>query len=222
MKLAGRLALAINRRAVAERQKPDGIEQLRVTIEEIMLAALLHDLGKQHEDCAPFIELLKETNLRGNSNAETARRNYLLGIVRDVHCRKGPCMIDRLREAGPALRTVQSLPRGDFATLLAGAAALVGNSSSGIIEAPLLGVPAVNVGRRQEGRTRGDNVVDAPADAPAIADAIRRATDPAFRAGLSRTSPYGSGEAAPRILDLLAATPRDERLRAKRPPGSAG
>jgi hypothetical protein len=102
MTLAGRLALAINRRAVAERQDPDGIEQLRVTIEEIMLAALLHDLGKQHEDCAPFLELLKETDLRGNSHAEAARRNYLLGIVRDVHCRKGPCMIDRLHDAGRA------------------------------------------------------------------------------------------------------------------------
>jgi UDP-hydrolysing UDP-N-acetyl-D-glucosamine 2-epimerase len=134
----------------------------------------------------------------------------------------GRAMIDRLREAGPALRTVQSLPRGDYATLLAGALALVGNSSSGIIEAPLLGVPAVNVGRRQEGRTRGDNVIDAPAEAAAIGEAIRRATDPAFRAGLSRTSPYGAGEAGPRILDLLASTPRDERLRVKRPPGVAG
>jgi hypothetical protein len=72
-----------------------------VSIEDIMLAALLHDLGKQHEDCAPFLELLKDTDLRGDSTGEAARRKeYLLGIVRDVHCRKGPCMIDRLRDAG--------------------------------------------------------------------------------------------------------------------------
>jgi hypothetical protein len=68
-----------------------------------MLAALLHDLGKQHEDCAPFIALLADKDLRGDSSAEAARRkDYLLGIVRDVHCRKGPCMIDRLRDAGRA------------------------------------------------------------------------------------------------------------------------
>src|SRR5688572_21409945 len=59
MKLAGHLALAVNRRAAEE-----GGRLLRVTIPEIMLAALLHDLGKQHEDCAPFIELLADTDLR--------------------------------------------------------------------------------------------------------------------------------------------------------------
>lgn len=101
MKLAGRLALAVNRRAACEANVPDGLRPLRVTIREIMLAALLHDLGKQHEDCAPFIALLADTDLRGDATADAARRkDYLLGIVRDVHCRKGPCMIDRLREAG--------------------------------------------------------------------------------------------------------------------------
>jgi hypothetical protein len=103
MKLAGHLALAVNRRAAQEKGAPDAIRPLRVTIQEIMLAALLHDLGKQHEDCAPFIELLKETDLRGDAGEEASRRkDYLLGIVRDVHCRKGPCMIDRLHDAGRA------------------------------------------------------------------------------------------------------------------------
>ncbi len=134
----------------------------------------------------------------------------------------GRAMIERIEQRGASVRAVASLPRGDYATLLAGAAALVGNSSSGIIEAPLLGVPAVNVGDRQEGRTRGDNVIDVPAEATAIADAIRRATRPGFRATLDRQSPYGTGDAAPRILDVLASTPLDERLRTKRPPGSAG
>jgi UDP-hydrolysing UDP-N-acetyl-D-glucosamine 2-epimerase len=128
----------------------------------------------------------------------------------------GRSMVERLLSAGPKLRVVASLPRAEFATLLAGAAALVGNSSSGIIEAPLLGVPAVNVGRRQEGRTRGDNVIDVPAEAGAIAAAIRTAVEPAFRAGLSRTSPYGDGHAAERILEELLSTPRDARLLTKR------
>ena len=101
MKLAGRLALAASRSAADEQGNPDAMEPLRVSIEDIMLAALLHDLGKQHEDCAPFLELLKDTDLRGGSSNEAARRKeYLLSIVRDVHCRKGPCMIDRLRDGG--------------------------------------------------------------------------------------------------------------------------
>jgi UDP-hydrolysing UDP-N-acetyl-D-glucosamine 2-epimerase len=124
----------------------------------------------------------------------------------------GRAMIQALEALPSSVARVPSLERGDYATLLAGAAALVGNSSSGLIEAPLLGVPAVNVGRRQAGRTRGDNVIDAEADPDAIAGAIGRAVDPAFRAGLSGSSPYGDGHAAGRIVELLRATPRGELL----------
>lgn len=101
MELAGRLALTVNRRALVERDHTDGLQPLRVTIREIMLAALLHDLGKHHEDCGPFLALLLQTNLR-DRGVDAARRERLLEIVRDTHCRKGPCMIDRLREAGRA------------------------------------------------------------------------------------------------------------------------
>lgn len=132
----------------------------------------------------------------------------------------GRAMIERLRSRGaPEVHLVASLPRAEYATLLAGAAALVGNSSSGIIEAPLLRVPAVNVGERQAGRTRGDNVIEAPAEAGAIAAALRRALDPALRAALSGRSPYGDGRAAPRILDLLVELRHDPRLLAKQPVG---
>src|SRR5688500_13734620 len=70
MRLAGELALAVNRHAARERGTPGALAPLRVTVEDIMLAGLLHDLGKQHEDCAPFLELLKETDLRGDSTPE--------------------------------------------------------------------------------------------------------------------------------------------------------
>ena len=97
MTLAGELALRVNQRAVAEAEQPDGFRALRVTVREIMLAALLHDLGKHHEDCAPFLQLFSDTDLRNETGGDlAARKDYLLGVVRDVHCRKGPCMIDRL------------------------------------------------------------------------------------------------------------------------------
>jgi hypothetical protein len=101
MRLAGELAFRIHEHSDPRRQAHPRVPPLRVTIREIMLAALLHDLGKQHEDCAPFLDLLKATPLRSDSGADSARRKgHLLDIVRDVHCRKGPCMIDRLRDAG--------------------------------------------------------------------------------------------------------------------------
>jgi len=121
MKLAGELALRVNQRAVDKGRGPGGIPPLRVTIREIMLAALLHDLGKHHEDCAPFIDLMAQTNLRGDTGEDAARRaEYLLNIVRDGHCRKGPCMIDRLRDAdrpelnSPFIATVARSHGDDF------------------------------------------------------------------------------------------------------------
>ena len=106
----------------------------------------------------------------------------------------------------------QSLPHDEYICLLRGAAAIVGNSSSGIIEAPLLATPAVNVGDRQAGRERGDNVIDVPADAGAVRDGIARALIPDFRARLSGVSPYGDGHAAGRIADELLRTSIDDRL----------
>ena len=89
----------------------------------------------------------------------------------------------------------------DFLRLLCGAAAIVGNSSVAIRECAYLGVPAVNIGSRQEGRERGRNVIDAGHDRAAIAAAIREHV----RRG--RPAPdhlYGDGHAGPRIADTLA------------------
>src|SRR3954465_5005336 len=61
MTLAGALAVAVNRHSV---NSPEGgTAPLRVTVREIMVAALLHDLGKHHEDCAPFLERMRHVDL---------------------------------------------------------------------------------------------------------------------------------------------------------------
>jgi len=128
----------------------------------------------------------------------------------------GRAIAARLGEAGTTLVGLHpSIPREDYVKLLSGAEALIGNSSSGIIEAPLLRVPVVNVGRRQEGRDRGDNVIDVPASADRVREAIAEAVDPAFRERLSGRSPYGDGDASRRIVDAVLGTPIDERLFAR-------
>jgi UDP-N-acetylglucosamine 2-epimerase (non-hydrolysing) len=84
--------------------------------------------------------------------------------------------------------------------------AVLGNSSSALIEAPVLSLPAVNVGEREKGRLRGVNVIDVAADGAAIAAGLRRALDPGFRAGLKGTSsPFGDGHSAERIKAVLRA-----------------
>jgi UDP-N-acetylglucosamine 2-epimerase (non-hydrolysing)/GDP/UDP-N,N'-diacetylbacillosamine 2-epimerase (hydrolysing) len=105
----------------------------------------------------------------------------------------------------PWLHIVPSLPHAAYISLLAQAHALVGNTSSGIIEAPYLHVPFINVGDRQAGRERADNVIDTEPRRNDIARALERALhDPAFRARVKRSeSPYGDGRASERIVAVL-------------------
>lgn len=84
--------------------------------------------------------------------------------------------------------------------------AVAGNSSSGVIEAPIAAVPCVNVGDRQAGRLRPPGVIDAPLEPEAIASSLARALDPAFRAEAAKaSSPFGDGRAADRIVAVLEA-----------------
>jgi UDP-hydrolysing UDP-N-acetyl-D-glucosamine 2-epimerase len=99
----------------------------------------------------------------------------------------------------------------DFLRLLLQSTAIVGNSSVAIRECSFLGVPAVNIGSRQQGRERGANVIDVPHDREAIADAINRHV----RKGRPAVDHlYGDGGAGPRIADCLATAPLtiDKRL----------
>jgi UDP-hydrolysing UDP-N-acetyl-D-glucosamine 2-epimerase len=121
----------------------------------------------------------------------------------------------RARRSGTLV--FENLSRADYLGLLKSCAAIVGNSSSGLLEAPTFHVPAVNIGRRQADRLQGANVVNAPFDPDAIAAAIERAISPEFRDSLrSAANPYGDGRSSERILDILINTRIDERLLVKR------
>ena len=98
-------------------------------------------------------------------------------------------------------------------SLLGQVDAIVGNSSSGIMEAASFALPAVNIGMRQQGRERARNILDVPADTGAILAAIERALSPAFRASLrGMVNPYGDGTAATTIVEVLATVPLEGLL----------
>lgn len=119
--------------------------------------------------------------------------------------------------AQPAARPFVNLPAPTYWELLRHAAALVGNSSSGIMEAPALALPVVNIGDRQAGRERAPNVIDVPAHAPLIGAAIECAISSAFRQSLDGMEhPYGDGQASERIAAVLAGAPPAEVLLHKR------
>lgn len=92
--------------------------------------------------------------------------------------------------------------------------AVVGNSSSGLIEIPVLGVPTVNIGDRQRNRLQAPSVINCKNDREAILDALERAASPPFREmAAHRESPYGTPGAAQRILDVLQTASLDGILK---------
>jgi GDP/UDP-N,N'-diacetylbacillosamine 2-epimerase (hydrolysing) len=117
----------------------------------------------------------------------------------------------------PFLRIEPNLGSRRYLSLLRHAAAVVGNSSSGIIESPSLRIPAINIGSRQHGRLRAANVLDVPFDRDAIRDALHRALhDASFRKQLAECrSPFGDGHAAERTVDILARLRLGPQLTAK-------
>lgn len=116
--------------------------------------------------------------------------------------------------AHPDARLVDSLGTPAYFALMGKAAAMVGNSSSGIIEAASFALPVVNVGDRQRGRPRAANVIDVPRRSDAILAAIRRATSEAFRASLADLrNPYAGDRPAAEIIHrALTSVPLDETL----------
>ena len=102
-------------------------------------------------------------------------------------------------------------PRGLFLGMMRSAAVLVGNSSSGIIEAASFGTAVVDVGPRQAGREHGPNVVHAPWSAAALRRAIAAAAGRRF----PKRNVYGGRNTGRRIAGVLAAESLDARLRRK-------
>jgi GDP/UDP-N,N'-diacetylbacillosamine 2-epimerase (hydrolysing) len=103
-------------------------------------------------------------------------------------------------------RLVKSLGTRRYLSAMRLCAAVAGNSSSAIVEAPTLHRPAVNIGDRQKGRIMGGNTICCGADAASIRDALKKAMSPGFAALVrDMPSPYGNGDASAAILRGIKA-----------------
>lgn len=113
-------------------------------------------------------------------------------------------------EGNQHLFWVDTLGERLFANALRHASLMLGNSSSGIVEAGAFGLPVVDVGERQAGRLRGANVLNCPADATAVSRSINAVFGQRF--DVSTVSLYGDGRAAERIAEWLQRLPDKTRL----------
>jgi UDP-N-acetylglucosamine 2-epimerase (non-hydrolysing)/GDP/UDP-N,N'-diacetylbacillosamine 2-epimerase (hydrolysing) len=114
----------------------------------------------------------------------------------------------------PFCQLHQSLGRKDYHGMLNVAAACIGNSSSGIKETKAFNCPCINIGSRQRGRLRANNVIDTGYNTNEIVKAISRCLhDKKFKEQVRTCeNPYGAGDAGPKIADILATIPINQAL----------
>lgn len=106
---------------------------------------------------------------------------------------------------------IKSMSHLNFLSLMAGAELLVGNSSSGLIEAPSFCIPTVNIGRRQAGRIRAASVIDVDASYAAIKAGLDKGLSREFRDGIAGIqSPYGGAAASSIVLQELRAAGKNQ------------
>ena len=172
------------------------------TSETGMALLVQHPVTSQHEESGRQIrqslEALSEFDLRTvviypNSDAGGRR---MIRVIRSF------CDRDRNFTAYP------SIPRRDYLGLLNSASVMVGNSSSGIIEAPSFHLPVVNIGIRQDGRERACNVIDVPHELGEIKKAIRRCLeDNEFLERVRKCeNPWGDGKSGVTIAKVISGT----------------
>ena len=193
----------LSREAVAQALGiPAGGRWLLVTFHPVTLE--YQDTAEQVGELLAALDKVEGTLVMTYPNADTA----------------GHVIIERIEEFAaqhPRCRLAKSLGDRLYLSLLRHAEAMVGNSSSGLIEAPSVGLPVVNIGSRQRGRLRGTNVIDVGYGREDILRGIEAALAPGFRERLlGMPNPYGDGKAAPRIVEVLRTVPLDERLIQKR------
>lgn len=155
----------------------------------LLFHPVLYDAGQSGEQMRTVLQAALDQNaqilaLRPNSDAGSA------AVASEL---------DR-SAAADGVQVVTHLPRKDFISFLQHADVLLGNSSSGIIEAATFGIPVVNVGSRQNLRQRNANVVDVDIEEGAISSALRQALAQKRR---EISNVYGDGRAGERMVSHL-------------------
>ncbi|MDD2731845.1 MAG: UDP-N-acetylglucosamine 2-epimerase [Candidatus Pacebacteria bacterium] len=126
----------------------------------------------------------------------------------DPGSRKMIKVIEKYRKY-PFIRIYKNMERRDYLSLLKVSSALIGNSSSGVIEAPCFGLGVVNIGTRQKGREKASNIIESDYDKKQIKEAIEKAVKHKFK---EIKNPYYKEGTAKKISELLSGIKIDKKL----------
>jgi len=186
-------------------------ERFDIALPDEFLLVTYHPVTLEYErtewQCSELLAALDECGLPvlfTMANADTGGRT----INRQI---------DEFVAAHQSARTAANLGTQGYFSAMAMATAMVGNSSSGIIEAGSFRLPVVNVGTRQRGRLRGENVIDVDYGRSSVVEGVRKAVSPEFCAALREMrNPYGAGTASDTIVAVLKGVQLDDNLLIKR------
>ena len=200
-----------------------GIDRLRSTA-ELSASELAHALGVKEiaDQFAVIVQhpLTSEIGKAGEQMRETLSAVLELGLQTFIsYPNSDPGssqIVDVIEEyrSDPRVSVFKNIPDPEFVNLLRRATVLIGNSSLGLLEAPYLKLPVINVGRRQSERHHASNVFFVPAEREAIVRQIKAIIedDETKRRISECENPFGDGHTGGRVADLLANTIIDAAL----------
>jgi len=201
-----------------------GLDRL-ITTPHLTCRELSDRLGFEISEDEPLILLIQHIISTETNNAYEQMKTTLEAVAElkvktiisypnsDAGSQK---IIKALREYQnlPFIHMEKNIPRLVFVNIMRKAGCMLGNSSAGILEAPLLKLPVINVGNRQKGRLHAENVQFVAHDVKAITAAAKIALfNKDYRKTVSDcVNPYGDGASAQKIVDVLASIPIDAQL----------
>jgi len=181
---------------------------LELSLDSPLFLITYHPVTLERDPSIPFNELLNALDAFPEAkivftfpNADTKGR-VLIKMIEEF--------VSNNRHRAKAF---SSLGQQRYLSLMKICDVVIGNSSSGLTEAPSLGIPTVNIGNRQKGRLKATSVIDCPEQKENIANAIKKAISPEFKRLASKTeNPYGFGGASKKIKEILKTTTLDAVL----------
>jgi GDP/UDP-N,N'-diacetylbacillosamine 2-epimerase (hydrolysing) len=186
--------------AAAAQPRPGVLAELGLPADSKYVIVLFHPIVQEMNDA--YAQTLAVADALRDSLANSPTHIVWLAPNADAGSAAILKALDEL--GGDKLHRVTHLPRPRYIAALRHAELLVGNSSSGIIEAASFGTPVVNIGNRQRARERNRNTIDCAAEHAAIRDAIKRSL---ANGRYAPANVYGDGSAGARITELLATLP---------------